>query len=90
MPTNGFSNKPLKVELLAGEQTATELWWCFETHLPRTDMGLVRREAAVAAVSAAVSEEAAAERAYLAPVVRCAARKVVDVRPNWGRPTAKF
>ena len=26
MPTNGFSIKPLKVKLLAGEQQATELW----------------------------------------------------------------
>ena len=28
MPTNGFSIKPLKVKLLAGEQKATEYWKC--------------------------------------------------------------
>ena len=27
MPTNGFSTKPLKVKLLAGEQKATEIWF---------------------------------------------------------------
>ena len=34
MPTNGFSIKPLKVKLFAGEQKATETGWVQVGNLP--------------------------------------------------------
>ena len=60
MPTNGFSIKPLKVKLLAGEQKATK-YMCFLFSRVLKQMAEIERELVIANSPAAETSSPEAE-----------------------------